>query len=153
MIEAKQKLDAGETMESVVEYLNDKYAKMEILLTAYTLKVIRKPGRISAAAAIAGDLLGIHLIFTLNDGVSQVVKKCAATGGCQRHGDDDGQPHGAGHAVLHRRVGSQHDEEYVEVRTKKVGYAPVGIFHLGCAVLSNTGAWSALSFEGAKRER
>lgn len=75
VIEAKQKLDAGETMESVVEYLNDKYAKMEILLTAYTLKVIRKSGRISAAAAIAGDLLGIHPIFTLNDGVSQVVKK------------------------------------------------------------------------------
>ncbi len=44
VIEAKQKLDAGETMESVVEYLNDKYAKMEILLTAYTLKVIRKSG-------------------------------------------------------------------------------------------------------------
>ena len=108
VIEAKQKLDAGETMESVVEYLNDKYAKMEILLTAYTLKVIRKSGRISAAAAIAGDLLGIHPIFTLNDGVSQVVKKVRGDkGGCQRHGDDDGQPHGAGHAVLHRRVGSQ----------------------------------------------
>ena len=43
-----------------MEYLNDKYARMEILLTAYTLKVIRKSGRISAAAAIAGDLLGIH---------------------------------------------------------------------------------------------
>ena len=53
VIEAKQKLDAGETMESVVEYLNDKYAKMEILLTAYTLKVIRKSGRISAATCSA----------------------------------------------------------------------------------------------------
>ena len=32
VIEAKQKLDAGETMESVVEDLNDKYAKMGVLL-------------------------------------------------------------------------------------------------------------------------
>ena len=52
VIEAKRRLDDGETMEAVVEYLNDKYARMEILLTAYTLKVIRKSGRISAAAAI-----------------------------------------------------------------------------------------------------
>ena len=155
VIEAKQKLDAGETMESVVEYLNDKYAKMEILLTAYTLKVIRKSGRISAAAAIAGDLLGIHPIFTLNDGVSQVVKKVrgdkavvsgmATTMACRMA---QGTPYYIGVSD------HKYDEEYVEACTKKVGYAPVGIFHLGCAVLSNTGAEAVgLVFEGAKRER
>lgn len=155
VIEAKQKLDAGETMESVVEYLNDKYAKMEILLTAYTLKVIRKSGRISAAAAIAGDLLGIHPIFTLNDGVSQVVKKVRgdkavvsgmATTMASRMAQ--GTPYYIGVSD------HKYDEEYAEACTKKVGYAPVGIFHLGCAVLSNTGAEAVgLVFEGAKRER
>lgn len=155
VIEAKQKLDAGETMESVVEYLNDKYAKMEILLTAYTLKMIRKSGRISAAAAIAGDLLGIHPIFTLNDGVSQVVKKVRgdkavvssmATTMASRMAQ--GTPYYIGVSD------HKYDEEYVEACTKKVGYAPVGIFHLGCAVLSNTGAEAVgLVFEGAKRER
>lgn len=155
VIEAKQKLDAGETMESVVEYLNDKYAKMEILLTAYTLKVIRKSGRISAAAAIAGDLFGIHPIFTLNDGVSQVVKKVRgekavvssmATTMASRMAQ--GTPYYIGVSD------HKYDEEYVEACTKKVGYAPVGIFHLGCAVLSNTGAEAVgLVFEGAKRER
>lgn len=155
VIEAKQKLDAGETMESVVEYLNDKYAKMEILLTAYTLKVIRKSGRISAAAAIAGDLLGIHPIFTLNDGVSQVVKKVRgdkavvsgmATTMASRMAQ--GTPYYIGVSD------HKYDEEYVEACTKKVSYAPVGIFHLGCAVLSNTGAEAVgLVFEGAKRER
>ena len=155
VIEAKQKLDAGEMMESVVEYLNDKYAKMEILLTAYTLRVIRKSGRISAAAAIAGDLLGIHPIFTLNDGVSQVVKKVRgdkavvsgmATTMASRMAQ--GTPYYIGVSD------HKYDEEYVEACTKKVGYAPVGIFHLGCAVLSNTGAEAVgLVFEGAKRER
>lgn len=155
VIEAKQKLDAGETMESVVEYLNDKYAKMEILLTAYTLKVIRKSGRISAAAAIAGDLLGIHPIFTLNDGVSQVVKKVrgdkAVVSSMATTMDSrmaQGTPYYIGVSD------HKYDEEYVEACTKKVGYAPVGIFHLGCAVLSNTGAEAVgLVFEGAKRER
>ena len=122
VIDAKKMLADGKTMEEVVDYLNDKYARMEILLTAYTLKIIRKSGRISAAAAIAGDLLGIHPIFTLNDGVSQVVKKVRG--------------------------------EYIEACTKKVGYAPAGVFHLGCAVLSNTGTEAVgLVFEGQKRER
>ncbi|MFR2150098.1 MAG: DegV family protein [Christensenellales bacterium] len=125
VIEAKQKLDAGETMESVVEYLNDKYAKMEILLTAYTLKVIRKSGRISAAAAIAGDLLGIHPIFMLNDGVSQVVKKVRgdkavvsgmATTMASRMAQ--GTPYYIG--ISDRK----YEDEYVEACTKKVGYAP-----------------------------
>ena len=155
VIDAKKMLMDGKSMEEVVDYLNDKYARMEILLTAYTLKVIRKSGRISAAAAIAGDLLGIHPIFTLNDGVSQVVKKVrgdkAVLGGM------------AGTMVSRMAQGTpyyigvsnhKYDEDYVKACTQKVGYAPAGVFHLGCAVLSNTGAEAVgLVFEGQKRER
>ena len=108
VIDAKKMLADGKALEEVVDYLNDKYARMEILLTAYTLKIIRKSGRISAAAAIAGDLLGIHPIFTLNDGVSQVVKKVrgdrAVVG---RHGWNAGEPHCARYAVLHRGIRPQ----------------------------------------------
>ena len=153
VIEAKRRLDDGETMEAVVEYLNDKYARMEILLTAYTLKVIRKSGRISAAAAIAGDLLGIHPIFTLNDGVSHIVKKVrgekAVVSGMAATMAErmaQGTPYYIG--ISDRK----YEDEYVEACTKKVGYAPAGIFRLGCAVLSNTGAEAVgLVFEGEKR--
>ena len=48
----------------------------------------------------------------------------------------------------------KYDEEYIEACTKKVGYAPAGVFHLGCAVLSNTGTEAVgLVYEGQKRER
>ena len=109
----------------------------------------------SAAAAIAGDLLGIHPIFTLNDGVSQVVKKVRG----------DKAVLGGMAGMLASRIAQgtpyyigvsdhKYDEEYIEACTKKVGYAPAGIFRLGCAVLSNTGAEAVgLVFEGAKRER
>ena len=155
VIDAKKMLADGKTMEEVVDYLNDKYARMEILLTAYTLKIIRKSGRISAAAAIAGDLLGIHPIFTLNDGVSQVVKKVRG----------DKAVLGGMAGMLASRIAQgtpyyigvsdhKYDEEYIEACTKKVGYAPAGVFHLGCAVLSNTGTEAVgLVFEGQKRER
>lgn len=155
VIDAKKMLADGKTMEEVVDYLNDKYARMEILLTAYTLKIIRKSGRISAAAAIAGDLLGIHPIFTLNDGVSQVVKKVRG----------DKAVLGGMAGMLASRIAQgtpyyigvsdhKYDEEYIEACTKKVGYAPAGVFHLGCAVLSNTGTEAVgLVYEGQKRER
>ena len=155
VIDAKKMLADGKTMEEVVDYLNDKYARMEILLTAYTLKIIRKSGRISAAAAIAGDLLGIHPIFTLNDGVSQVVKKVRG----------DKAVLGGMAGMLASRIAQgtpyyigvsdhKYDEEYIEACTKKVGYAPAGVFHLGCAVLSNTGTEAVgLVSEGQKRER
>ena len=148
VIDAKKMLADGKTMEEVVDYLNDKYARMEILLTAYTLKII-------AAAAIAGDLLGIHPIFTLNDGVSQVVKKVRG----------DKAVLGGMAGMLASRIAQgtpyyigvsdhKYDEEYIEACTKKVGYAPAGVFHLGCAVLSNTGTEAVgLVFEGQKRER
>mgnify|MGYP001780675731 FL=1 len=125
------------------------------MLTAYTLKINRKSGCISAAAAIAGDLLGIHPIFTLNDGVSQVVKKVRG----------DKAVLGGMAGMLASRIAQgtpyyigvsdhKYDEEYIEACTKKVGYAPAGVFHLGCAVLSNTGTEAVgLVFEGQKRER
>lgn len=155
VIDAKKMLMDGKRMEEVVDYLNDKYARMEILLTAYTLKVIRKSGRISAAAAIAGDLLGIHPIFTLNDGVSQVVKKVrgdkavlSGMAGTMASRMAEGTPYYIGVSD------HKYDEEYVKACTQKVGYAPAGVFHLGCAVLSNTGAEAVgLVFEGQKRER
>ena len=155
VIDAKKMLMDGKPMEEVVDYLNDKYARMEILLTAYTLKVIRKSGRISAAAAIAGDLLGIHPIFTLNDGVSQVVKKVrgdkavlGGMAGTMASRMAQGTPYYIGVS------NHKYDEDYVKACTQKVGYAPAGVFHLGCAVLSNTGAEAVgLVFEGQKRER
>lgn len=155
VIDAKKMLMDGKRMEEVVDNLNDKYARMEILLTAYTLKVIRKSGRISAAEAIAGDLLGIHPIFTLNDGVSQVVKKVrgdkavlSGMAGTMASRMAEGTPYYIGVSD------HKYDEDYVKACTQKVGYAPAGVFHLGCAVLSNTGAEAVgLVFEGQKRER
>lgn len=108
VIEAKQKLDAGETMESVVEYLNDKYAKMEILLTGVHAQGDsqvrtdqRGGGDCGRSARHSPDF---HAQRRREPGGEESARR---QGGCQRHGDDDGQPHGAGHAVLHRRVGSQ----------------------------------------------
>lgn len=155
VIEAERMLSEGKAMDEVVAYLEDIFARREILLTAYTLKIIRKSGRISAAAAIAGGLLGVHPVFTLNDGVSQVIAKVRG----ERHvvtrmaeefakRADRGRPYMIGVA------NHQYEREYVEACTQAVGYAPSLVFHLGCAVCSNTGPEAVgIIFQGQKRER
>ena len=155
VIEAEEMLAGGKPMDEIVAYLDDIFARREILLSAYTLKVIRKSGRISAAAAIAGGLLGIHPIFTLNDGVSQVIKKVRG----EKHVVSSmveifkqrivpGKPYYIGVA------NHKYEQEYVDACTQAVGYPPAVVFHLGCAVCSNTGPEAVgLIFEGQKRER
>lgn len=154
-IEAAKMLESGKTMDEVVAYLEDMFARLEVLLGAYTLKIIRKSGRVSAAAAIAGDLLGIRPIFTLIDGESKVIKKA--------RGDkmvlssivtemkarmEPGTPYWVG--VADRK----YEAEYVAACEKALGYPPVGAIHLGSAVCSNTGPDAAgVLYQGKKRER
>ena len=152
---ASEKLAAGESLDSVVAYLHDRFARLELVLTAYTLKVIRRSGRVSAAAAIAGDLLGIRPIFTLIDGESQVVKKVrgdkqvmtAMVNHCKNR-MTPGTPYYLG-VTNHK-----YEADYAAALEKSIGYPPAHIFHLGSAVCSNTGPEAVgILFEGEKRER
>ena len=155
IVKAAEMIEEGASLDSVVDYLNDRFARLELVLTAYTLKVIRKSGRVSAAAAIAGDLLGIRPIFTLIDGVSQVVKKVrgdkqvltAMVNHCKAR-MVEGTPYYIG------VTNHQYEEEYAAALEKSIGYPPAEIFHLGSAVCSNTGPEAVgILFEGAKRDR
>ncbi len=152
---AEEMLASGSTLDEVVAYLDDRFARLELVLTAYTLKIIRKSGRVSAAAAIAGDLLGIRPIFTLIDGVSQVIKKV--------RGDKQVLSAMVGHVKARMTpdtpyylgvTNHKYEAEYAAALEKTIGYPPKAIFHLGSAVCSNTGPEAVgVLFEGAKRER
>ena len=155
VVKASEMLEGGASMDEVVACLEDKFARMEILLTAYTLKVIRRSGRISAASAIAGDLLGIHPVITLIDGESHVVKKVrgdrlvasAVIGHCKSH-----MVPGTTYYV--GVTNTKYFDEYARAAEENIGYPPAGLFHLGSAVCSNTGPeCAAMLYEGAKRER
>ena len=152
---AEEMLAGGATLDETVAYLNDRFARLELVLTAYTLKIIRRSGRVSAAAAIAGDLLGIRPIFTLIDGLSQVVKKV--------RGDKQVMTAVVNHVKSRMTPGTpyylgvtnhQYEADYAAALEKSIGYAPERIFHLGSAVCSNTGPEAVgVLFEGEKRER
>ncbi|MBP3657640.1 MAG: DegV family protein [Clostridia bacterium] len=153
LVNAALMLEEGSPMQEVVSYLNDKYARMVTVITTYSLKVVRKSGRVNAAAAIAGDLLGIRPIFTLIDGESKVVKKLrgdkavvSAMIKFVKEGMVAGTPYYLGY------TNEKYVEEYAALAEREIGYAPEMIIPLGSAVCANIGPDAVgLVFEGPKR--
>ena len=58
-----------------MEYLEDQLARMEIMLSMYTLRFVKKSGRVSAAAAFAGELLGLRPIIHMVDDTTSTIAK------------------------------------------------------------------------------
>ena len=56
-IEAAKKLEAGQSMDMVVNYLEDWFASVELYITGFNLRHMKKSGRIKAAAAFLGELM------------------------------------------------------------------------------------------------
>lgn len=75
IIEAAKKLSAGQTIHNVLGYLEDWFKCVEIYIVGFDLRHMKKSGRISAAAAFLGELMGLRPIISLIDGESRVLKK------------------------------------------------------------------------------
>ena len=75
IMEAVKKLRKGATPEDVVAYLEDWFNVCAIYAVPYSLKYARKSGRISAAAAFAGELLGLKPSIEFADNGTKTVEK------------------------------------------------------------------------------
>ncbi len=75
IIESVKKINKGAEAEEIVAYLQDWFDVCGIYAVPYTLKYAKKSGRISAAAAFAGELLGLKPIILFGDGTTKTVEK------------------------------------------------------------------------------
>ena len=155
VVQAAHKLQNGAEMRDVVEWLEDIYSRVEIVLGAFSLRFMKKSGRISAAAAIAGELLGVRPVITLIDGVSVVQKKV--------RGDKELIPAMLELAQGRKAEGSEFAvagtrDEYLQTMgaacEKRWKQKPHGLYKLGAAVATNTGPEAiAVYYLGEKRPR
>ncbi|MEG1782481.1 MAG: DegV family protein [Oscillospiraceae bacterium] len=140
IMQADEMIEKGATPQEIIAYFNAKFQRTEILLAAYTLKFMKKSGRISAAAAFAGEMLSFKPIITMIKGHTTVVKKV--------RGDKMVIP-GLIQQFKERTDDLEHyiigytDEEYGKELysecVKEIGFPPLGTFELGCAVTINAG--------------
>ncbi|MDE6788800.1 MAG: DegV family protein [Ruminococcus sp.] len=75
IMEAVKKIRKGAEAEDIIAYLEDWFNICAIYAVPYSLKYARKSGRISAAAAFAGELLGLKPIIEFADNKTTTVEK------------------------------------------------------------------------------
>jgi len=75
LVEAVKKMDAGQSLDQAAAYLEDWFACAEIYILPLNLKYMKKSGRITAAAAFLGELMGLKPVISLIDGNSEVLRK------------------------------------------------------------------------------
>lgn len=153
--EMARKLRNGAEIRHVINEFNTQMNKMEIVLGPYSLKQMKKSGRISAAAAFAGELLGLRPIISLIDGKTVVEAKV--------RGDDKVIPNMI--QLCQKRAAGVEDFDYMIGHTsipqaqelaracrKAFGKPPLLTFELGGVVSANTGPDTlALVYVGHQR--
>lgn len=154
VIEAAKMAEEGKTPDEIEKYLLDWFECCEVYLAAYTLRYVKKSGRISAAAAFAGELLGLKPIILLKGDTTKVVSKARGEQNvvpklcdvvCDRI--REGSPY-----IMIAGRNKNYAEQAAKELTKRLGYPPVDIvFRVGGAVAANSGPdMAAVAFKAKK---
>lgn len=73
--EAVKKIKKGATAEDLVAYFEEWFDSVSVYVVPLTLKYAKKSGRISAAAAFAGEMLGLKPLIEFRDGGTKTLEK------------------------------------------------------------------------------
>ncbi len=141
IIEACKKLDDGQSVESIVAYLQDWAIHSESFIVGFGLRHMKKSGRISAAASFLGELMGLKPLIVLHDKVTEVLKKARG---------EKAVIDAAVETISARMIPQtpycictttrpELEKEFIDKMTKKVGYPPVMISKIGVVVSCNAG--------------
>ena len=155
IIEACKKISEGQSVDSVVCYLEDQAKHVEALLVGLDLRHMKKSGRISAAASFLGELMGLKPLIILYDGVTQVLRKARG-----EKAVIDAAVETAASRMIPKTpytiITTTHpdlEKEFIDKMTKKVGYPPAMVEKMGVVVSCNAGPDSfAVFIRGQERD-
>ena len=141
---ADKMINAGATSAEIIEYLEERFEKTEILLGTYSLKFMKKSGRISAAAAFAGELMGLRPVILMKQGKTEVLLKARGDkllipGMVAKLRERNSNP---ADYVVGYTADKEAKEDVVAACTEAMGYPPKLVCHLGSAVSINAGPHS-----------
>lgn len=142
VIKAAQQAAEGVPAEQIVKELEETFSSAEVYLACYTLRFAKKSGRISAAAAFAGELLGFRPVILLSGKGTKTVAKVRGDANVVPKLADiacDRIEKGTEYCVIGGRDLS-HREELAKELKKRFGYPPVPYdFRVHGVISSNSG--------------
>lgn len=139
--EAAQKLAHGASVEELVGFMDDWARHAGLYFVPMTLKYVKRSGRVSAAAAFAGELLGLKPFCRICNCTSSVIQKIRGEQNIIKSIVEvvkaDMQPHSP-YVLLHGND-PRRARELAAVLTKELGYPPEGFWAIGAAICCNSG--------------
>lgn len=141
IVEACKKLEAGQSAESVVSYLEDWARHTEAYIIGFELRHMKKSGRITAAASFLGELMGLKPLIRLAADKTEVIRKArgekAVIDAAVETISANMIPETPWCVVTTTRPDAE--KEFIDKMTKKVGYAPAMVEKCGVVVSCNAG--------------
>ncbi len=141
VMEAAKKASRGASSSEILAFLEDWFDSVEIYLAPYSLECAKKSGRISAAAAFMGELIGLKPIIAMIGGTTKIVEKVrgdkAVVPAVIKHAFSAAIPH-TPYMVVKGTL-PEEAQELFEKAKKQFGYEAVGIFPEGAAIAINAG--------------
>ena len=141
VIEACKKLEAGQSAESVVSYLEDWARHSEAFIVGFDLRHMKKSGRITAAASFLGELMGLKPLIYLAAEKTEVLRKARG---------EKAVIDAAVETITSRMIPETPwcvvtttrpdcEKEFIDKMTKKLGYGPAMVEKTGVVVSCNAG--------------
>lgn len=141
VIEACKKLEAGQSVESVVSYLEDWAKHADSYIIGFELRHMKKSGRISAAASFLGELMGLKPLIYLGGAKTEVIRKVrgekAIIDAAVETIASRIIPETPWNVVTTTRPDCE--KEFIDKMTKKLGYGPTMVEKCGVVVSCNAG--------------
>ena len=154
IVEAAKKLEAGQSMDRVLAYIEDWFDCCELYLMLFNLRHAKKSGRIKAASAVVGELMNIKPIVQMIDGETKVVVKPRG----EKKAVDALVEYLQGRAipktpfVVGRSLAAELEDEFIKKYEQKSGSKLAMINSVGSVVAANAGtSFIGVFIKGEKR--
>lgn len=141
VMQAAKMAQNGDNIDDIVDYLKDYFKHTEAHIVPLTLKYVKKSGRITAAAAFAGELLGLRPIIKLAGGTTEILEKVRGEKNIIPKILADAEKYMDTNKPYLIVVGKNKELPKIlaSEMEKKFGYAPEYFNEIGAAVTCNTG--------------
>ncbi len=154
VVEAARKLEAGQSMDRVLAYLEDWFDCCELYLMLFNLRHAKKSGRIKAASAVVGELMNIKPIVQMIDDETKVVVKPRG----EKKAVDALVDYLGGRAIpktpfiIGRSLAAELEDEFIKKYEQKSGSKLAMINSVGSVVAANAGtSFIGVFIKGEKR--
>ncbi len=139
--EAAKKLARGANVAELIDYLEDWAAHAGLYFVPMTLKYVKRSGRVSAASAFAGELLGLKPFCRICNCKSSVIQKIRGEQNIIPKMVEvvkaDIQPHSP--YIVMQGSDEKIAQDFGAALTKALGYPPECYWNIGAAICCNAG--------------